>query len=205
MLILVKIKLIIMRKLILAVIALTAFASNAQDGFKGKWFVMGQAGFSTTKVPKTDVSPKTTTTSYSILPAVGHFVAPTTAVGLAIGYIGESTKIEGVDEKFDGGSFVLQPLARKYWGVTDNFLLFGEASVPLAFSKAGEAKASSVGVNVGLGLDYFLTSNWSIEAKLGVIGWESTKPKDGDATSTFGIGVDSGLLSGLKLGVKYVF
>jgi len=194
-----------MRKLILAVIALTAFASNAQDGFKGKWFVMGQAGFSTTKVPKTDVSPKTTTTSYSILPAVGHFVAPTTAVGLAIGYIGESTKIEGVDEKFDGGSFVLQPLARKYWGVTDNFLLFGEASVPLAFSKAGEAKASSVGVNVGLGLDYFLTSNWSIEAKLGVIGWESTKPKDGDATSTFGIGVDSGLLSGLKLGVKYVF
>ena len=194
-----------MKRIFLAVIALVAFTANAQDGFKGKWFVMGQAGFSTTKEPKTDVSPKITTTNYSILPAVGHFIAPTTAVGLAVGYIGESTKIEGVDEKFSGGSFVLQPLARKYWGVTDNFLLFGEASVPLSFYKAGEAKSSSVGVNLGVGVDYFLTSNWSVEAKLGVIGFDSTKPKGGDATTSFGIGLDSGLLSGLKLGVKYVF
>lgn len=194
-----------MKRLFLAVVALAAFTANAQDGFKGKWFVMGQAGFTTTTEPKTDLSPKTTTSSYSILPAVGNFIAPTTAVGLAVGYIGESTKIEGVDEKLNGGTFVVQPLARKYWGVTDNFLLFGEAAVPLHFTKVGEYKESSVGVDVGLGMDYFLTSNWSIEAKLGVIGWKSAKPKDGDATSTFGIGIDSGLLGGLKLGVKYVF
>jgi len=54
-------------------------------------------------------------------------------------------------------------------------------------------------------MDYFLTSNWSVEAKLGVLGWESSKPKGGDATSTIGLDVNSGLLSGLTLGVKYVF
>jgi len=124
-----------MKRLFLAVIALTAFAANAQDGFKGKWFVMGQVGFESKTDPKTDFSPKTTTTSYTILPAVGHFIAPTTAVGLAIGYTGESTKIEGVDENAKGGVFIVQPLARKYWGITDNFLLFGEAAVPLKFAK----------------------------------------------------------------------
>ncbi|RRJ88957.1 porin family protein [Paenimyroides tangerinum] len=193
-----------MKKVILAVIALTAFAANAQDGFKGKWFLMGQVNFSSTVTPKTDLTAKTTTSSFTVLPAVGTFIAPTTAVGLAIGYTGESAKADGGD-KVNGGTFIVQPLARKYWGVTDNFLLFGEAAVPLKFAKYGEAKASSVGVNVGVGMDYFITGNWSVEAKLGVLGWESAKPKGGDATTTFGLDVNSGLLNGLSLGVKYVF
>lgn len=193
-----------MKKLILAVIALTAFAANAQDGFKDRWFVMGQVGFNSTTTPKDDLTPKKTETSYTVLPAVGYFVAPTTAVGLAIGYTGSSIKYEGIDSE-NGGTFIVQPLARKYWGVTDNFLLFGEAAVPLKFAKYGDAKASSVGVNLGVGMDYFLSNNWSVEAKLGVLGWESAKPKDGDATTTFGLDVNSGLLSGLTLGVKYVF
>lgn len=193
-----------MKKVILAVIGLTAFAANAQDGFKDRWFVMGQVGFNSKVTPKTDDSPKVTTTTYTVLPAVGYFVAPTTAVGLAIGYTGESAKVDGGD-KVNGGTFIVQPLARKYWGVTENFLLFGEAAVPLSFTKVGEYKASSVGVNVGVGMDYFLSKNWSVEAKLGVLGWETAKPKDGDATTSFGLDVNSGLLSGLSLGVKYVF
>lgn len=195
MLILVKIKLIIMKKVILAVIALTAFAANAQDGLKGKWFLMGQAGYGTQN--DGDI------TNYSILPAVGYFVAPTTAVGLAIGYAGDSDKTSGT--KIEGNQFIVQPLARQYWGLTDNLFFFGQASVPLVFGEVASDKYSSVGVNVGAGLDYFLSSHWSIETQFGFIDWTSVKPDGGNSTSDFNIGVNSGLLGGLKLGVKYVF
>ncbi len=193
-----------MKKVILAVIALTAFAANAQDGFKDRWFLMGNVSFGSKTTPEEGLMPKQTVSTYTVLPAVGYFVAPTTAVGLAIGYTGVSTKVDGGDKE-NGGTFIVQPLARKYWGVTDNFLLFGEAAVPLSFTKSGDYKESSVGVNLGLGMDYFLSKNWSVEAKLGVLGWESSKPKDGDATNSFNLNVDSGLGQALSLGVKYVF
>ena len=83
-----------MKKVLLAVMALTAFAGNAQDGFKGKWFVMGQAGYGTTNDGKT--------TSYSILPAVGTFVSPTTAVGLAIGYVGGNDNPKEIETDNEG-------------------------------------------------------------------------------------------------------
>lgn len=184
-----------MKKVLLAVIALTAFATNAQDGFKGKWFVMGQAGYGTENDGKT--------TNFSVLPAVGYFVAPTTAVGLAIGYAGSSHEMTGV--KIDNSQFIVQPLARKYWGVTESLFIFGQASVPMVFGEEGTAKYSSVGVNLGAGLDYFLSPHWTIETQFGFIDWNSVKPDGGKSTSDFNIGVNSGLLGGVKFGVKYVF
>lgn len=184
-----------MKKVLLAVIALTAFAANAQEGFQGKWFLMGQAGYGTQNDGNT--------TTYSVLPAVGYFVAPTTAVGLAIGYAGGSDETTGT--KIDQSQFIIQPLARKYWGVTENLFIFGQASVPMTFGEVGSAKYSSVGVNVGAGLDYFLSPHWTIETQFGFIDWTSVKPDGGKSTSDFNIGVNSGLLGGLKLGVKYVF
>jgi len=184
-----------MKRVLIAVIALTAFAANAQDGFKGKWFVMGQAGYGTQNDGKTS--------NYSFLPAVGHFIAPTTAVGLAIGYAGGSDETSG--SKIESSQFIVQPLARKYWGVTDSFFLFGQASVPIAFGEIADVKYTSYGVQVGVGIDYFLSSNWSIETQFGVADWNGVKPDGGDSTSDFNIGINSGLLGGVKFGVKYVF
>lgn len=185
-----------MKRFFLAVLALAALTANAQEeGLKGKWFVMGQAGFGTEK--DGDIN------NYSILPAVGTFVAPTTAVGLAVGYVGGSDKTSGT--KIESSQFVIQPLARKYWGVADNFFLFGQASVPIAFGEIADAKYSTYGVQVAAGIDYFLSSNWSIEAQFGVADWNSVKPDGGKSTSDFNIGVNSGLLGGVKFGIKYVF
>lgn len=194
-----------MKKLFLTVaVVLMTFAANAQDGFKGKWFVMGQAGYGT----QADGNIK----NYSFLPAVGTFVAPTTAVGMAIGYIGSEDKTSE-DTTFKSNGFTVMPLARQYWGVTDNFLLFGQLSVPLMFGKDTveskiaelESKYTAYGVELGFGIDYFLSSNWSIEAGFGLIGWHAVKPKEGDATNDFNIGLNSGLLEGVKFGIKYVF
>lgn len=185
-----------MKKTFLLVATIFAFSSaNAQEkeGFEGKWFIMGQAGYST--------SDDGDTQNYSILPAVGTFISPTFVVGGAVGYVGTKDKVS--DVKND--AFIVQPLVRKYWGVNDKLFIFGQASVPLKFGEIADTKYTAYGIEIAPGLDYFLSSNWSIETTFGVASWSSVKPKDGDASNDFNFGLNSGLLGGVKIGVKYIF
>ena len=59
------------------------------------------------------------------------------------------------------------------------------------------------GANLGAGLNYFVSSNFSIEAGVGVLGFNSTKA-DGadDATNTFSVGGD---WTNVTFGVNYKF
>ncbi len=191
-----------MKKLIftvfIAVLGVSTMQAQESMGFKGKWFLMGQAGYNTTE--------NNTVRNYSFLPAVGNFVAPTVAVGAAIGYTGSSEKDS--DEAY--GAFVVQPMARKYWGVNDKLFIFGQASVPLVFGTNTSAanvdtKYTSYGFQVAPGLDYFLSSHWSIEAQFGLLGWSGISVKDGDSSSDFNFGLNSGLLNGINIGIKYIF
>ena len=202
-----------MKKIFLLAATLFAFANvNAQEneGFKGKWFLMGQAGYGTSNDGDSQ--------NYSILPAVGNFSAPTVAVGGAIGYIG--TKDDLGDKNVNKtNAFVVQPLVRKYWGVSDKLFIFGQASVPLMLKKntqeraniigngvtSAEQKYTAYGIEIAPGLDYFLSSHWSIETTFGIASWSAVKPKDGDARNDFNFGLNSGLLNGVKFGVKYIF
>ena len=195
-----------MKKLLFSIvaIALLGVTTVSAQGFKGKWFILGEAEYSTQQ--DGDVQ------NYSILPVVGTFIAPTTAVGLGIGYIGSNTD-KGNDNSLKTGSFLVQPLVRKYWGLTDNFFFFGQAAVPLAFGKETteennvktDVKTTKYGVAISPGIDYFLSKNFSIEASVGLVGWTAVKPKDGDTTNDFAIGLNSGFQNGVKFGVKYVF
>ena len=117
-----------MKKLLFSIvaIALLGVTTVSAQGFKGKWFILGEAEYSTQQ--DGDVQ------NYSILPVVGTFIAPTTAVGLGIGYIGSNTD-KGNDNSLKTGSLLVQPLVRKYWGLKDNFFFSGKAAVPLAFGK----------------------------------------------------------------------
>ncbi|MFV0565318.1 MAG: DUF3575 domain-containing protein [Flavobacteriaceae bacterium] len=191
-----------MKKIILtAMIAVLGFTmANAQEseGFKGKWFLMGQAGYNTTE--------NNSIRNYSILPAVGNFIAPTVAIGGAIGYVGQSVK----DSDAKTGAFIVQPLARKYWGINDKLYIFGQAAVPLEFGTITDAGNNDIdytgyGFAISPGLDYFLSSHWSIEAQFGLLGWSGTSIKDGDSSSDFEFGLNSGLLTGINIGIKYVF
>lgn len=196
-----------MKKLLLSITALVILGVSAASaqGFQGKWWVMGQAGYNSASGG--DVS------EYSILPVFGTFVAPTTTIGLGIGYLGSTDKTKPNIDKLTTGTFVVQPLARKYWPVTEKFLIFGQASVPLQFGKetaeVGNVKAdgkfTSYGIEIAPGIDYFLSDHFSIEASFGLVGWNSVKPEGGDTVSAFGIGINSGFLNGAKFGIKYVF
>ncbi|MEJ5055385.1 outer membrane beta-barrel protein [Sphingobacterium sp. MYb382] len=195
-----------MKKLVFAMgmfLLMGVSAAQAQ-GFKGKWFIMGEAGYST----QSDGDIK----QYSILPVVGTFVAPTTAIGLGVGYLGSK---DNTSEILTGKSntFIVQPLARKYWGIADNFLIFGQAAVPLTFSKETieggaakvEQKTTGYGIQLSPGVDYFFSKNFSMEASFGLVGWTASKPKDGDTSNDFGIGINSGFQNGVKFGLKYIF
>ena len=206
-----------MKKLILSasllILGANAFAQENDNGVSldGRWFIMGQAGYNSSNEGNTQ--------SYSIVPQVGNFVSEDVALGLGIGYIGSKneSEVNNVTNTQKENLFVVKPFARKYWGVAKNLFVFGELSVPLGFGKntsetslgntttTGEAKYTNIGVQVAPGLDYYLSDNWSLEAAFGLLGWSSTKPKDGDSANSFNFGLNSGVDNGVKIGIKYTF
>lgn len=190
-----------MKKLFFASAFALFGAMNAQDsGFEGRTFITGSVGFSNqTKTEENAFGIGTyKENTFSIAPTVGHFVSPTVALGLGLGYA--NTKIEGDSET--ANAFSVTPLVRKYWGVGNNLYIFGQAALPLGWVKAGESKISTIGFQVAPGLDYFITNNWSIEATLGSFGFASAKPKGGKAVTNSEFGIK---LNNINFGVKYIF
>ncbi|MEJ8597383.1 outer membrane beta-barrel protein [Riemerella anatipestifer] len=196
-----------MKKLFL-VGALALFgAMNAQtSGFSGRTFVTGSFGYSSTK----DNLIGNTVNRASFVPTVGYFVSPTVAVGAGIGYQGVTDKVDD-QNKVTTSSFVFTPMVRKYWGISNNFYLFGQFDVPMAWGSrkatvAGvegkEAKESSFGFFLRPGVDYFITKNWSVEATVGAFGYQTSKPEGGKSTDNASLGID---LGNIGLGIKYVF
>ena len=200
-----------MKKLILAV-AVLALGVNAQaqesNGLEGRSFIMGQVGYNQNyESYKGDVYKNTKEQSYYALPAYGYFISPSVAIGGALGYIG-STSGSG-KEKLITNEVVIQPMARKYWNVANNLYIFGQASIPFSF---GDAKQdgfkqdyTKYGVEIKPGIDYLLSNNWSLEASVGLLSWSAYNPKHGSNTNDFNFGLNSGMLGGLNIGVKYIF
>ena len=180
--------------------ALLAFNfANAQEeenkGLKGAWWALAAGSY-------TD-SEATDTQTFMLLPAVGNFISPTVTVGGAVGVV--NNKVGDADAV---NTFVVKPLVRKYWSVSDKFFIFGEANVPLLFSD----NFNGYGFNIEPGIDYFIGGKWTIEAKFGRFGYNSIKPDGGDATGTTSLGFNSfdaqtqeGLGSGMSIGLKYLF
>lgn len=196
-----------MKKLFL-VGALALFgAVNAQtSGFEGRTFVTGTAQYSSS----TENASKETVSNTSFVPAVGYFISPTVAIGAGVGYEGKTVKYSN-DNKSTVSAFVFQPMIRKYWGVANNFYLFGQFDVPMAWGStkttvAGNSttsgKVSSFGFYLRPGVDYFITNNWSVEATVGAFGYQSVKPEGGKSTDNATVGLN---LGNIGLGIKYLF
>ncbi len=181
-----------MKKLLLTLVMGTLLTGNifAQDnseskGLEGAWWALGQLEFEDRE--------SSDTSSFTILPIVGTFISPTVTLGLGAGYT--STKVGDADAV---DSFILQPLARKYWSINDKFFLFGQADVPLRFYDG----ATGYGFNLRPGIDYFLSNKFTIEATFGQFGYNAVKPKDGDAVGTTSLGFNS---MQINFGMKFIF
>ena len=197
-----------MKKVLLSAVALLAFGfANAQEeekgngGFaKGDVFVSGGVGFNSGKQGEFKES------NVTFSPAVGYFVAENIALGARLDIMSGKEEAFGAEDKMS--SFGAEVFGRYYWTPASQFSVFGEAAVGFGNSKmeyagGGEDKYKTFGINAGVGVSYFLNSNWAIEAGWGALGY-NTEEVDGDdeSTNSFNLGLD---LTNINLGLVYKF
>ena len=209
-----------MKKIIFTVAAIFAFGfANAQDkgnsseGFtKGNVMLSGSAGFGS----ETTGDVKANTFNFS--PRVGFFVTNNIAIGVALGFEGTKT------ESFNGPVFVeetrsdfsIGAFGRYYFTPASKFSVFGELGFNVVSGKidtdetlGGTTITSDYkvnGFNFGLapGVSYFISNSWALEAKWGMLNYQTSEPDvaNSQSTDTFNFGLD---LDDLSLGLVYKF
>lgn len=183
-----------MRKIILTAIAVFGFTfANAQTGgfSKGDVFISGALTVGSVKTG--DVK----TSSFEIEPKAGYFVTENIAIGAKLGY----GTVKDVSDAFTAGAF-----GRYYFTPVSQFSVFGQAGLDYTSikDKITDTKSNEFGVNVGLGLSYFLSNHFAIEATWAGLGY-SVNDNGGDGankTNSFGFGSD---LRSVNFGVVYKF
>lgn len=186
-----------MKKVILTAIAVLGFAfANAQTGgfSKGDAFISGALNV---------VSEKTgdaKTNGFIVEPKVGYFVSENIAIGAKLGF--GTTKIgEEKTNNFTAGAF-----GRYYFTPASQFSVYGQAGLDFTNSKEkpGDFKSNEIGANVGLGLSYFLSNHFAIEATWLGLGYSvnNNGGHGADKTNSFNFGTD---LRAVTFGVVYKF
>ena len=197
-----------MKKVLLSALAVFAFTfANAQEeetksngGFaQGDLFITGAFGFSSTSMDEDKSS------SFEIAPQIGYFLTENIAIGGKIGYA--SMKAESGDvDTMDMSGLTLGAFGRYYFTPANQFSLFGQLGFDYSSmdNKLADTKVNTFGAGLGLGMNYFVSSNFSIEAGIGLLGFESSKADfDGaEAENTFGLGVE---MRQITFGVNYKF
>ena len=196
-----------MKKVLLSAVALLAFGfANAQEeksngGFsKGDVFVTGAFLLNSEKTGDEKSS------SFEIAPQVGYFLTENIAIGGKLGYKTEKAENAAGVETTDKAGFAVGGFGRYYFTPANQFSLF--ANLGLDYSsmdnKLADVQEAEFGLGLGAGLNYFVSSNFSLEAGLGLLNFSSMKfDFDGAENETsFGLGAN---LTNISLGVNYKF
>ncbi|NHN25215.1 porin family protein [Flavobacterium jejuense] len=201
-----------MKKLLFAAAAVFAFSfANAQEestdgGFsQGDVFVSGAFTFGSEKTGDFKVN------TFEVAPKVGYFVTENIAAGLMLGYASNKVDVGSADATNSG--FGVGAFGRYYFTPANKFSLFAELGAnymgysyefdPEDFT-ASDADVKEFGVNLGAGINYFVSSNFSIEAGVAVLGY-SSNDNGGDGaekTNSFNFGGD---WRAVTFGVNYKF
>ena len=197
-----------MKKVLLSAVAILGFTfANAQEeetttngGFaQGDVFVTGAVTFSSTSMDEDKSS------SFEIAPQVGYFLTENIAIGGKIGYSSMKAEEAGVDTE-DMAGFKVGAFGRYYFTPANQFSLFGQLGLDYSSmeNKLADSKVNAFGAGLGFGMNYFVSSNFSLEAGVGVLNFNSSKPDfDGaEATNTFSFGGD---WRAVTFGVNYKF
>lgn len=184
-----------MKKIILAAIAVMAFGfANAQTtGFsKGDVFISGAFKIGSEKTGDSKSN------NFVLIPSAGYFVSQNIALGGKLGF--SSDKINDAKEN----SFTVGAFGRYYFTPASQFSIFGQAGVDYTNSKDGDFKSNQIGANVGLGLSYFLSNHFAIEANWAGLGYSvnNNGGHGAEKTNSFGLGTD---LRDVAFGVVYKF
>lgn len=184
-----------MKKLLtLAALCASVWTVNAQTE-KGKLLIGGNIGYSNSKSSSRNAQieqligeDSVKTISYSVAVNAGYFIRDNFAIGMGIGYSHIKSNLNGTvyyndlqipSPLFYSGEsksdlFFLNPFARYYVGLADNFKFFGQVSVPISSGtqkQSGAAnpgnyqeyKTTSYGVSIQPGLAFFPSKRISLE------------------------------------------
>ena len=205
-----------MKKVLLSALAVFAFGfANAQEeekgdgGFaKGDVFVSGAVTFGSSKTGDFKVN------AFEIAPKVGYFVTENIAVGASVGL--QSLKFDDGSADATNSGLGLGAFGRYYFTPANKFSLFAELGIDYtSFDEEFDAESGTVyassfeskelGFGLGAGMNYFVSSNFSIEAGVAVLGYSSNDNGGGsgvDKTNTFSFGGD---WRAVTFGVNYKF
>ena len=205
-----------MKKVLLSAVALLAFGfANAQEeekgngGFaKGDVFVSGAVTFGSSKTGDFKAN------AFEIAPKVGYFVTENIAVGASVGF--QSLKFDNGAADATNSGLGLGAFGRYYFTPANKFSLFAELGIDYtSFDEEFDAESGTVyassfeskelGFGLGAGMNYFVSSNFSIEAGVAVLGYSSNDNGGGsgvDKTNTFSFGGD---WRAVTFGVNYKF
>ena len=199
-----------MKKIILSAIAImTIGLANAQtkgtsEGFaKGDVFVTGGFSFNTTTDNASDVK----TSSFEIAPQANYFVTENISVGAKFGY-GSFTRKNAITDLTDQSVLTFGVQGRYYFTPASKFSLFTGLGFDYSSTTNNLAnpktKLNGFNVALGLGLNYFVSENWGIEASFAGLSYGTSKSDVSGAksTDTFSVG---GNLSAVTFGVNYKF
>ena len=203
-----------MKKVLFSAVALLAFGFvNAQEksngGFsKGDVFVSGSFGITSGKAYDMNSSTMdlVKTNGFTFSPKVGFFVTENIALGGKLGFGSAKTEVDGSNVESTVSDFTLGAFGRYYFTPANQFSVYADFGLDYMSTDydALDAKRSGINAGFGLGMNYFVSSNFSIEAGLGLLNYSSMKfDVDGAENETsFGLGAD---LTNISLGVNYKF
>ena len=195
-----------MKKVLLSAVALLAFGfANAQEeekgngGFaKGDVFVSGAVTLGSAKTGDFKAN------AFEIAPKVGYFVTENIAVGASVGF--QSLKWDNGAADATNSGLGLGAFGRYYFTPANQFSLFGQLGLDYSSmeNKLADYKVNGIDAGLGLGMNYFVSSNFSLEAGVGVLNYMSAKPNaEGfDGVSSFNFG---GNWNSVSFGVNYKF
>ena len=195
-----------MKKIILSVAAVFAFGfANAQESTGGKRFangdifISGSIGINSNKTGDDKLS------GFVIEPKVGFFVTDNIVIGGKLGY--SSIKAENaLIDILDESRLTVGAFGRYYFTPSSDFSLFTELGVDYSTvdNKISDDKENEIGANLGLGLSYFVSNNFAIEATWAGLGYVSNDNGGNGAekTNSFGLGAN---LDSINIGVLYKF
>ena len=196
-----------MKKIILTVAAVFAFGfANAQDkkestgeGFAASdLYLSGTFSFSSTKTGdfKTD--------SFTVAPGLGYFISDNLAIEGSLAYLSAKND-DGIDEEKSSG-FGIAAGIRYFWTPATKFSLSIGGNVSYASVKFedsfGDSTSKIIGVNIPVGLHYFVSDSFAITTTWGGFGY-SSDDNGGDGaekTNSFELGLD---MSNVSFGLLY--
>ncbi len=196
-----------MKKIILTVASVFALSfANAQDkkegseGFaSGDLYLSGTANFSSQKTGDSKLD------GYSLSPSLGYFLSENIALegGLSITSAKDD---DGAGDELKANGFGLNAGVKYFWTPASKFSLSVGANISYTSTKFDDGffdvTTKEIGLNIPLGMNYFVSNNFALTAKWGGLGYSSNDNGGNGADKTTGLnlGLD---LSTINFGLIY--